>query len=342
VYFDDLRIEHTKGPLQEETHYYPFGLTMAGISDKAALGLENKYKYNGKELQHGEFNDGSGLEEYDYGARMQDPQLGIWHNIDPLAEKGFDYTPYNYCINNPLALVDPNGMDVATFDEFNKIANGNVGTVEDYQRTAEKEKQKNQQGGNNNPDDNSNQDASNSNSNSISSPISKEISSFFKMGADTTKPGSSASSTPQFLKLFGSTSTETATKETVLFDDAGDRATYKKIIGVELGEPGLLFNTDYGTENLKNDGWNFSLGLSRIHIGPNSFSLGNGVPGHGEVHFGISWGGARHLFSFIAGYTKTTSGKVSGGEFSYAPGLHFGEAILGGLVPPLGYSIFAF
>lgn len=47
---------------------------------------------------------------YDYGARNYDPVLGRWMNVDPLAEKFPSRSPYNFCMNNPLRLVDPTGM----------------------------------------------------------------------------------------------------------------------------------------------------------------------------------------------------------------------------------------
>ena len=46
---------------------------------------------------------------YYYGARYYDPRMSLWMSVDPLAEKMANISPYTYCFNNPIKLIDQDG-----------------------------------------------------------------------------------------------------------------------------------------------------------------------------------------------------------------------------------------
>ncbi|GET24713.1 RHS repeat domain-containing protein [Prolixibacter sp. NT017] len=90
----------TTAVVDQEVEYYPFGsLFTENNLDK------NKYLYNGKELND-EF-----FENYDYGARFYDAELGRFHTIDPLAEKYSFQSSYLYGCDNPIRFIDYMGMN---------------------------------------------------------------------------------------------------------------------------------------------------------------------------------------------------------------------------------------
>ena len=90
------------GTIEQVNHYYPFGV----LFGESTGGDKNRYKYNGKELDRL-----NGLNWYDYGARWHDAALGRWATVDPMAEKYYNLSPYNYCGANPVNAMDPNGCD---------------------------------------------------------------------------------------------------------------------------------------------------------------------------------------------------------------------------------------
>lgn len=98
----------------EENNYYPFGLKHKGYNEVVNSNRSEaaeKYKFGGKEL-----NDELGLDWYDFGARNYDAAIGRWLNVDPLAEKFIDTTPYSYVYNNPIIFRDPDGKRVVAAD----------------------------------------------------------------------------------------------------------------------------------------------------------------------------------------------------------------------------------
>jgi RHS repeat-associated protein len=62
----------------------------------------SRYTFTGKEQ-----DALTGLQYF--GARYYDARISLWYGVDPMAEKALSWTPYNYCLNNPIRLVDPDG-----------------------------------------------------------------------------------------------------------------------------------------------------------------------------------------------------------------------------------------
>lgn len=102
VWFDNIMIEHYTGRIQEEDHYYPFGLTVQTWDDPNHK--EQPYKLTTKELERN-FD----LNMYDFGARMYDPAAAHWLQVDPKAEKMYSISPFAYNANNPVLYVDLDG-----------------------------------------------------------------------------------------------------------------------------------------------------------------------------------------------------------------------------------------
>ena len=63
-----------------------------------------------------------------FGARYYTSDLSIWLSVDPMAAKYPSLSPYVYCANNPIKLVDPNGEEmeiVADNLTTNKLSHDN-------------------------------------------------------------------------------------------------------------------------------------------------------------------------------------------------------------------------
>ena len=113
-----------KGDVVQITNYYPFGTPYSAEDCATHNPDQQNHKYNGKE-----FDTTHGLNTYDYGARQYNSLVGRWDRIDPLCEKYYSVSPYAYCANNPVLLIDPNGEEVI---------NG-IGTTSDEHITDPKE-----------------------------------------------------------------------------------------------------------------------------------------------------------------------------------------------------------
>jgi RHS repeat-associated protein len=90
------------GNVQSYNDYYPYGMTMPGRS--GTMGADTRFRFTGKER---DMESG-----FDYfGARYYDSRIGRFLTNDPHASHYSNLNPYHYCGNNPIAYIDPTGMD---------------------------------------------------------------------------------------------------------------------------------------------------------------------------------------------------------------------------------------
>ena len=88
--------------------YDPFGEEIAiSVTNQSGLTIigdyESPYRYGGKEWN-------ATTSTYDFEARYLSPSFHRFTTMDPLCEKYYGISPYAYCANDPVNLVDPEGM----------------------------------------------------------------------------------------------------------------------------------------------------------------------------------------------------------------------------------------
>ena len=127
VHFDEMAVASaSSAPLiVQSSDFYPFGLTHQQLLGNP----ENKYLYQGKELQ-----DALNLGVYDFEWRAYDPAAVRTWQQDPHAENYYDLSPYSWVGNNPISNIDPDGRDWYRDEDGNEILiAGASGQVDGYE-----------------------------------------------------------------------------------------------------------------------------------------------------------------------------------------------------------------
>lgn len=95
------------------TDNYPFGMPMPNRTFSLSSGSKYRFGFNGKENDNEIYGEGNAV---DFGARMYDGRIGRWMSADPKRKCYPGHSPYNYALNSPIFLFDPNGKWVAKID----------------------------------------------------------------------------------------------------------------------------------------------------------------------------------------------------------------------------------
>ena len=88
------------GNIAQHVEYIPYGEVFVEERNNS---FSTNFLFNAKEL-----DNETGL--YYYGARYLDPTGAMWLSVDPMWENRPGISPFNYCLSNPIKMIDPDGM----------------------------------------------------------------------------------------------------------------------------------------------------------------------------------------------------------------------------------------
>ena len=126
-------ITDSAGNPVQHLHYLPWGEDYVNQRLNDFDGV--RYTFSAKEK-----DSETGLSYF--GSRYYSSDLSVWLSVDPQAAKYPSLSPYTYCADNPVKLVDPNGEDFVTIiDDKNKTI-----TIKATYYAANKDKKLLQQG----------------------------------------------------------------------------------------------------------------------------------------------------------------------------------------------------
>ncbi|CAN5525407.1 hypothetical protein BH10BAC2_BH10BAC2_25200 [soil metagenome] len=87
-------------------------------------GTSYRYGFNGKENDNEVKDTGN---QIDFGERVNDPRIGRWLSLDPLAKKYPGVNPYTYVRNSPIWKYDPDGRtDYSSTVKSQKNKDGSI------------------------------------------------------------------------------------------------------------------------------------------------------------------------------------------------------------------------
>jgi len=102
-------ITDADGIVSQHLQYLPYGELFVEQRDNTAR-YYTPYKFSGKEK-----DEETGYSYF--GARYYMPELSIWSAVDPMSDDFPHLSPYNYCENNPIMLVDPDGNNSGWYED---------------------------------------------------------------------------------------------------------------------------------------------------------------------------------------------------------------------------------